>query len=405
MRGLTETFVNESRRAAEALCAHARTGVREEAFVPSTAMRTLNSHTYKCVRTVTTTTTTMKNLDTVDLLLGLQSLAVGVTFLSADCFWNPVDGVFKDYTFVNETTLDSNHLDPMSQSILMLTGAAMVATGLGPLFHLGPQKDSMGRNDHMLHAFYGQLLWFLVFAAQMRKSSDSNVFNKSMLGFYTGLFFANTFWLLGKVIKHLQLPDFVEHYPASKAHAAVLAANIVYSGLFGLALYLKPHYSEPGKLLSFWKKTNLEDNTKDELVLFLSRLLGGTILTYTLSMLEILAFDRVIERIRHLNKEALLYFLLTDLAMLKIVLFDDSGYPNKRAYVGSIALTLASATAMFVFGPSPIEKKPEPLYRMKGDEPIPVGNGPPGPLAQKEGHYVQKVPDLKAEAQEKKKTK
>ena len=273
---------------------------------------------------------TMK-IDAVSTVLVGEYLFFGLTlFTNADYFWNPEDGLFRCISYVQQTELESNHLDPIAQVIATLHATGLLSLAL--LFLVA--RDTMTKNDALRTALYNSLLLFLVFAHAFIFIRNKYL-NIPIVGLYTGVFFTHTLWLFTKVLRQASTKDILKRTPARFPHLVGIAIAVIFLGFLGLADLLDPHIHDPGKSLPFFNKTTLPNNKRDGLAIFMSHIQGAFLLTFAFSALEVLTFDRSVERIRWSCKRSAALFALYVVVHIRAAL-DDTGYINKSAWVRAV---------------------------------------------------------------------
>lgn len=296
---------------------------------------------------------TMK-IDPMSTVLVVEYLFFGLTlFTNADYFWNPEDGLFRCISYVQQTELDSNHLDPIAQVI-----ATMHATGLLSLALLFlAAKDAMTKNDALRTALYNSLLLFLVFAHAFIFIRNKYL-NIPIIGLFTGVFFTHTLWLFTEVLRQANTKDTSKRTPASFPHLIGIAVAVIFLGFLGLADLFDPHIHDPGKSLPFFNKTTLPSNKRDGLAIFMSHIQGAFLLTFAFSALEVLAFDRSVERIRWSCKRSAALFALYVVVHIRAAL-DDTGYINNSAWVRAVielSLFLLGSIILGFYGVDNLER-------------------------------------------------
>jgi hypothetical protein len=111
----------------------------------------------------------------------------------------------------------------------------------------------------------------------------------------------------------------------------MLVANMLYATSFGLLLVFEPDRFGPSRLfLSYWQKTTqADDDTTDELGVFVARIHRNFLLAFAASMFEMLLLDRTVQRLEWCRKCVGIYIALSVLPMTQGLL-DESGYPDKK---------------------------------------------------------------------------
>jgi len=116
---------------------------------------------------------------------------------------------------------------------------------------------------------------------------------------------------------------------------------MIYVGYFGLMHIFNPQAFAPGRTMAYWNKTPFEDNSLDDLFVFVGKLEGAILLTFAFAMLEILIVDRSVERIRWNNIFATVAGTFYVLVWLR-ALFDTSGYVKKSQWIRTIIFEIIS---------------------------------------------------------------
>ena len=254
------------------------------------------------------------------LFLGL------ILYTVPDLFFNSADGLFKVISGVRATELESNHFDPMFEIITNLKGAGVLSFVAMILM----SKDSMTRNHLLRTGFYIHFFLFLLYGHAVI-TADNQYLSLPMIGLYAGKFFGYALWFLVEAVNHAS-EDTVKRTRAKLPRILGLVAFILFLGHFAVMDAFYPHHFEPGKPMALWKTTTLPDNTKDDLAIFQTRAVGAINLAFTCSAVEILLFDRSVEKLRWFNQPAVVSITLYLIIFMRAAL-DDTGYALKKAWV------------------------------------------------------------------------
>ena len=284
------------------------------------------------------------------LLLGLKN------YISPDFLMNPDDGLLRAVTPIRKTSLDTNHIDPINRVLIMACGACMLAMATMQIL----AKDTLAKRAFLRTKLYNNIFLLIVSLHTTRiMDNTTSMLNPKNIGFFAGLQLANVMWLATDMIHyyHHQKDD-VPRTVAKPAHLATFAgfACLYVGGWSIIKLFYPEALLDP---LPFWNKTPLEDEvTLDELSVFFSKVEGAYLLTFSLTELDGLIFDRSVERIRWANT-----FFIVTLAFYLMVFFravmDSSGYLNRGGFATLSVLHCGLVVLTLRFGPD------LPMFKIK----------------------------------------
>ena len=290
------------------------------------------------------------------VLASAEHLLSGLfVFVAPDMFMNPDDGLLRSVSCVRETSLETNHIDPINS-------IKMMAYGAGLLSFAGAQFLASSRLDKralLTSKLYLETLTLLALLHTLFNMEETSMLNPTFVGFFAGVAATDILWLADDILHFFKAKeDDVPRTPAKASHLATVVLSLLYVTFYGISNIFRPEAFAPDGPMAFYEKTPLEDGvTLDEVAVVHSKLEGAVLLAYAFSMLELLVFDRSVERIRWNNTFALVSGMLYLVVFCRAVL-DTSGYVKNRKFLQTILVHCVSMWFTLRFGPTvPLFKK------------------------------------------------
>ena len=298
----------------------------------------------------------------------LFSLATGIVeitllglilFINPDYFFNPLNGIFKALSFLNEDAIviPRVKLDDLTYYSLACYGVGIVSIGG---MYLLAGKDRLLKKEILRSKF-----WLAALAAHVCVHAafvyDLVGINKPAVAFWGGLSVTNTLWALAENLRLSKRPDLIPRTKPTTLQLMTLLVDCAFCGLWAISLVWFPHSLEPatGNPFSMMKATPKEDNTWMDIHLFTVRMEGVPMMVFTLCMLELVIFDRSVEAIRANNKFALVCCMFYTVFFLRLALWCE--YADKAAIAVNVLGNIGLSTFIFKCGPNIFEAQPTPM--------------------------------------------
>ena len=265
------------------------------------------------------------------LLVGtVEILLLSLTWVvNPDYVWNPINGVFKSFSFVSkEALLPDNTIDDIAYFSIVSYGVGCLSTGLARLL---AGDDVLLKKALLRVKFWLTALTAYNDLSAAFASKPLQGLNPTVLAFWGGMTFSNALWLLSDIIRHSRKPHPVPRTKPTYLQLSTLWVNMSITGFWVVCIFWNPDVFEPGKPLALLNATPNEDNTFSDIHYFGVRCEGIPLLASCLCGLEIALFDPSVEAIRAINK-----FSVFALFLYETLYFSRNALGNQYINSGAV---------------------------------------------------------------------
>lgn len=277
-------------------------------------------------------------------ILAIEPLFDGViSYFAPNWLLNPESGLLRSFSYVARTSLETNHLDATNRIPIMASGAWYLSMAAMQML----AKNVLQKRAFLKAKLVNAMLLSIVFLGAAFTANHNSMLSPAMTGLKAGLQIGNILWVISDMIRYFSgTKDNTHRTPLKSNQLMFLTFHLMHGITSAIVMMSRPEMFVGGEGWGFWRKMSSEQNAIDDITKFASQLGGAFFLTSAFSILDILIFDRSVERFAWWNTQAVVTFTLHSLMFLRASMMDGGDkMPFKRMSIFNALLVAASLKA------------------------------------------------------------
>ncbi|GAX19283.1 hypothetical protein FisN_4Lh140 [Fistulifera solaris] len=274
-------------------------------------------------------------------ILATEPLFDGVlAYFAPNALLHPETGLLRAVSYIARTA--SHQHDAANRIPIMASGAWFLSTGIMQLL----AKTVLQKRAFLKTKLFNAVLLSIVFLRAALAADPTSMLSPVMTGLKAGLQIGNILWVISDMIRYFSATK--DNAPRTKLQpnqVMLLTIHLMHGIASSIIMMGRPEMFIGGEGWGLWRKMSVEQNALDDISRFASKLGGVFYLTSAYSILDILVFDRSVERFAWWNTQAVITFALHSFMFLRAALTGGNEMPFKRMSLFNAFLVILSLKA------------------------------------------------------------